>query len=267
MLQHLQPWQVEDEQGRTQGMLTAYYEPVFEARRVPDREFRSAVHAPPSDLMQRRPYWSRKELDTFAPARETLLESALAYLKDPVDLLILQTQGSGRLLLTEPDGSQRMSRLAFAGHNDHAYGSVARWLLDQGKITPAQASWSGLREWMRRNPQAAQEAMWANPRVVFFREEVMADADTGPRGAMGVPLTPQRSIAVDPRSIPLGSLVWIEGTAAGAPVRRVVAAQDTGSAITGAIRADFFTGWGDEAEQRANRTRSALRLWALWPRP
>ena len=110
--------------------------------------------------------------------------------------------------------------------------------------------------------------LWANPRVVFFREEPLPDPALGPRGAMGVPLTPRRSIAVDPRSIPYGSWVWIDTTEplSDTPLRRLVAAQDTGSAITGAVRADYFWGWGDSAEAQAGRMKQPLRLWVLWPR-
>ena len=110
--------------------------------------------------------------------------------------------------------------------------------------------------------------LWTNPRVVFFREEPLPDAEVGPRGAMGVALTPGRSIAVDPLSIPYGSWVWLDTTEplSSTPLRRLVAAQDTGSAITGAVRADFFWGWGGEAEAQAGRMKQPLRLWVLWPR-
>lgn len=110
--------------------------------------------------------------------------------------------------------------------------------------------------------------LWANPRYVFFREEPLPDAAQGPRGAQGVPLTPGRSIAVDPQSVPYGTLVWLDSTepVAGKPLRRVVVAQDTGSAIKGAVRADYFWGWGSDAATMAGRMQQPLRMWALWPR-
>lgn len=273
MRTHLRPWRIEDRNGRTDGLLTGYYEPHFEARRQPDAEFRAPLHAPPADLNQRRPYWTRRQLESLPQAQASLRGRALAYLRDPLDVLVLQIQGSGRLTLTEPDGRRRAVRMAYAAHNDHPYGSVGRWLIDQGHLTLAQASWPGIRDWLQRNPSRAQEVLWVNPRVVFFREEPLVDPHVGPRGAMGVPLTPGRSIAVDPRSIPYGSPVWMDSSdtpgitisSGVSALRRLVVAQDTGSAITGAVRADYFWGWGDEAEQQAGRTRQRLRLWVLWP--
>jgi len=119
-----------------------------------------------------------------------------------------------------------------------------------------------------RNPHRQQEMLWSNPRVTFFREEAMSelDANFGPRGAQGVPLTPGRSIAVDPQSIPYGTPVWISSLGPQAQLNRLVLAQDTGSAITGAVRADYFAGWGEEAGALAGRLKQPLRMWALWPR-
>jgi membrane-bound lytic murein transglycosylase A len=117
------------------------------------------------------------------------------------------------------------------------------------------------------HPKRVNELLWSNPRVVFFREEPLPDPLAAPLGAQGVPLTPRRSIAVDVQSIPYGTPVWLDTSEplSNAPLRRVVMAQDTGSAITGAVRADFFWGWGDEAEAQAGRMKQPLRLWALWP--
>jgi membrane-bound lytic murein transglycosylase A len=186
---------------------------------------------------------------------------------DPLDALVLQIQGSGRLLLTEPDGSRRMVRAAFAGHNDHPYQSVGRWLVAQGELRLEQASWPGIKAWARANPARLNEMLWANPRVVFFREEPLPDPTQGPRGAQGVPLTPGRSIAVDPQSVPYGTPVWLDTTEplSSTPLRRLVMAQDTGSAITGAVRIDYFWGWGETAEQQAGRMKQPLRKWVLWP--
>ena len=117
-------------------------------------------------------------------------------------------------------------------------------------------------------PARLQELLWANPRVVFFREEPLAglDAQFGPRGAQGVALTPGRSIAVDPQSIPYGTPVWLASQGPVANLQRLVMAQDTGSAIVGAVRADYFAGWGAEAGEFAGRMKQPLRMWVLWPR-
>ena len=268
MVQHLQPWRVEDPQGQSEGLMTGYYEPLFEARRQADEQYRFPVHQPPADLNTRRPYWTRQQLDTVREAQAALKDKAIAYLRDPLEVLIVQIQGSGRLRIVERDGSARTVRLAFAAHNDHAYGSVGRWLIEQGQLSPGQASWPGIREWLQRHPHRLQEALWTNARVVFFKEEALPNPQLGPKGAMGVPLTPERSVAVDPKSVPYGVLLWLSSSepGSGAALGRWVVAQDTGSAITGAVRADYFWGWGERAERLAGTTRQRMRWWALWPR-
>ena len=158
-------------------------------------------------------------------------------------------------------------RLAYAGNNDQAYKSIGSWLIEQGELRPGEASWPAIREWARRNPQRINELLWSNPRVVFFREEALPDPNTGPRGSAGVALTPGRSIAVDPLSIPYGTPVWLDTSEplSRKPLRRLVIAQDSGSAIVGAVRADYFWGWGSDAEVQAGRMKQPLRMWVLWP--
>ncbi len=235
---------------------------------MPRGALRIPLYQAPRDLQERKPYWNRQQIDTLAAAQSGLRGRELAFVADPLDALILQIQGSGRLWLTEPDGSRRLVRAAFAGHNDQPYRSVGRWLIEQRELRPDQASWPGIKAWAHANRKRVNEMLWANPRVVFFREEPLPDPALGPRGAQGVALTPGRSIAVDPRSVPYGTPVWFDTTEplGNSPLRRLVMAQDTGSAITGAVRADFFWGWGEDAEQQAGRMKQALRMWALWPR-
>jgi membrane-bound lytic murein transglycosylase A len=256
------------------GLLTAYFEPLVEASRTPRPGFQVPLHQAPPDLATRRPYWTRAELDTVPAARAMLRGREIAYVSDPLDALILQIQGSGRLNLTEADGRKRVVRVAFAGHNDHPYRSIGRWLVDQGAFTLDQASWPAIKAWARANPRRVQEMLHVNPRMVFFREEPLGDPTVGPLGAQGVPLTPGRSIAVDKESVPYGTPVWIDSTepplTPGGPARvlqRLVMAQDTGGAIVGAVRADFFWGWGEGADELAGRMKQPLRMWALWPRP
>jgi len=179
---------------------------------------------------------------------------------------MLQIQGSGRVRITEADGSQRMVRLAFAGTNEQPYRSVGSWLLQQGAIR--DATWPGIKAWAAQNPQRINEMLWSNPRTVFFREEPLSELDAafGPRGAQGVPLTPGRSIAVDKESIPYGTPVWLVSRGPLLDLRRLVMAQDAGSAILGAVRADYFTGWGPQAGDIAGRLKQPLALWVLWPR-
>ncbi|MEJ7930367.1 MltA domain-containing protein [Ramlibacter sp. AN1015] len=262
----LQPYRVETLEGASEGLLTAYYEPVLEGRRQPSASHAVPLYGVPAGLGQRKPWFSRQEIDTLPEARAQLRGRELAWISDPVDALMLQIQGSGRIRITEPDGSQTLVRLAYAATNDHPYRSVGGWLLQQGAVR--DASWPGIKAWVRANPQRVQEMLWSNPRTVFFRVEPLAplDAALGPRGAQGVPLTPGRSIAVDKASIPYGTPVWLATPGPQARLARLVLAQDTGSAIVGAVRADWFVGWGDEAGELAGRLKQPLRLWVLWPR-
>jgi membrane-bound lytic murein transglycosylase A len=265
MVQRLQPYRIEPLQSG-EPLLTGYYEPMLDASRVPSATQQIPLYRPPADLTARRPWYTRQEIDTLAQARAGLRGREIAYLADPLDALALQIQGSGRLRITEPDGRVSVVRVAFAGSNEQPYRSVGGWLLQQGALR--DASWPGIKAWARANPQRLQEMLWANPRVTFFREEPLSDFDAGfgPRGAQGVPLTPGRSIAVDRESIPYGTPVWLSSPGPLLALNRLVFAQDTGTAIVGGVRADYFVGWGPEAGEIAGRLKQPLALWALWPR-
>ena len=251
-----------------EGLATGYFEPQVDASRTPRGALRVPLYAPPADLAARKPWYTRAQIDTLPAAQAALRGREIAYMADPLDALLLQVQGSGRLRLVGADGRAQVVRVAFAGHNDQPYVSLGRWLIDQGEIRPGEASWLAIRDWAKRNPQRVPELLAANPRVVFFREEPLPDPNIGPRGGQGVALTPERTIAVDTRSVPYGSPVWLDTTAplTATPLRRLMLAQDTGSAITGAVRADVFWGWGEHAEQQAGRMKQALRMWVLWPK-
>lgn len=270
LLRRFQPYRVTEVDGSLpQGLLTGYYEPILSASRVATASHRTPLYAPPAGLRSGQVWYSRQEIDTLPAAQAALQGKAIAWLADPVDALVLQIQGSGRLNITEADGSTRQVRLAFAGHNGHTYQSVGRWLLDQRAIR--EGSWDGIRAWVRANPGRVNDMLWSNPRTVFFREEALGafDARFGPRGAQGVPLTPGRSIAVDPQSIPYGTPVWLATQGPAVNLQQLVLAQDTGGAILGAVRADLFTGWGgwtDPAYTTAAALKQPLQLWVLWPR-
>jgi membrane-bound lytic murein transglycosylase A len=262
----LQPYRVESPQAESTGLLTGYFEPQFDASRVPTAAFTVPLYQLPVNMQQRKPWYTRKEIDTLPEAQAALQGRALAYLADPVDALILQIQGSGRLRMTNPDGSKRWIRAAYAGTNDQPFLGAGRWLLDQGLVR--DGSWPGIKAWLVQNPQRRQELLWSNPRVVFFKEEALSDLDVafGPKGAQGVPLTPGRSIAVDPQSIPYGTPVWLSSSGPQISLQKLVLAQDTGSAITGAVRADYFAGWGAEAADLSGRLKQPLQMWTLWPK-
>ena len=260
------PHRIESTDGRDQGLLTAYYEPVLSASRVRRPGFEVPLYAAPAELSRARdaaPWYTRREIETLPKAQAALRGKEIAYLNDPVDAMVLHIQGSGRLMIKETDGQTRAVRLSFAATNQHPYQSIGRWLLDRKLVK--DASWPGIKAWLAANPQRRDELLWANPRYVFFREVALTDPEQGPTGAQGVPLTAGRSIAIDPQGMPYGTPVWLVSDGA-MPLRRLVVAQDTGSAIVGAVRADYFAGSGDAAGEMAGRMRQSLRMWALWPR-
>ena len=274
MMAHLQPYRVESLEGQSEGLLTSYYEPLLEASATPRAGFEVPLYAPPEGLTalrnSGRAWFTRQEIDTLPQAREALRGRELAWLADPIDALVLHIQGSGRLRVRQADGSVRMMRLAFAASNEQPYQSVGRWLLDRGLIR--DASWPGIKAWIvttqASNPRLVQEMLWSNPRYVFFQEDTRtaAQSDLGPRGAQGVPLTAGRSVAVDKDSIPYATPLWLVSSGGNGSLQRLVFAQDTGSAIVGAVRADYYAGTGAQAGEYAGRMRQNLRLWVLWPR-
>jgi membrane-bound lytic murein transglycosylase A len=266
--QQLRPYRIESLERDPVGLATGYFEPLVEASRVARAGVRVPLYAPPPDLSTRSPYWTRQQLETLPAAKKSVHGREIAWLHDRLDALLLQVQGSGRLAFVDEHGrTQSLVRVAYAAHNDQPYRSVGRWLIDQGELRATDASWPAIRAWARQHPQRVDEMLHSNPRVVFFREEPLPDPSLGPKGAQGVALSPGRSIAVDPQSVPYGTPVWLDTTEplATRPLRRLVVAQDTGTAIVGAVRADYFWGWGDDAETAAGRMKQPLRMWALWP--
>ena len=264
--QTFQAYRVETLQGMAEGLLTAYYEPVFDASRVPRAGFQVPIYAPPAGLATRKPWYTREEINTLPQARAALQGKELLYLADPVDAMVLHIQGSGRMRVTEADGRTRMVRMAFAGTNDQPYKSIGSWLLEQGLTR--DATWPGIKAWLSQNPARVNELLWKNPRMVFFKEEPLngQTASQGPKGAQGVPLTAGRSIAVDPGSMPYGSAVWLVSNGPQVALQKLVIAQDTGSAIVGGVRADYFAGSGPEAGELAGRLKQSLRMWVLAPK-
>ena len=267
MVARLQPFRVESLQGSADGLLTSYYEPLLKASRQPGNGFEVPIYKVPAGLGSRKPWFSRQDIDTLPEARAALRGREIAYVADPIDALVLQIQGSGRLSITESDGAQRIVRVAFAGSNDQPYRSVNQWLLAQG-VTRINPWPDATKAWAAQNPQRVRQLLWSNPRFIFFREEALSELDAafGPKGAQGVALTAGRSIAVDPASIPYGTPVWLASRGNAGNLQKLVLAQDTGSAIVGAVRADYFAGTGPEAGEFAARLNQPLKLWVLWPK-
>jgi membrane-bound lytic murein transglycosylase A len=267
--------------GAREGMVTGYYEPVLDGSRSATTRFSQPVHGVPDDLVvvdlaaqypelrgmrlrgrlngrRLQPYYSRGEILTRNGA---IPAPVIAWVENPVELFFLQIQGSGQIRL---ESGERL-RVGFAEQNGHPYRSLGRHLVERGELTLEQASMQGIKAWAAANPQRLQDALSHNASYVFFRELPAVD---GPIGALSVPLEAGYSIAVDPKFVPLGAPVYLASTypLSAQPLERLVMAQDTGGAIRGAIRADFFWGSGAEAGELAGRMRQPGRQWVLWPR-
>ena len=269
LIKSFQPYRVESLTGNATpsvGLLTAYYEPIFEASRNAKPGFDVPLYSVPANLKSKSPWFSREEILKLPAAKAALKGKEIAYIADPVDAMVLHIQGSGRLWVTHADGSRRQIRLAFAGTNEHPYQSIGRWLLDQNLTK--DATWPGIKSWLAQNPSRTTELLSKNPRYVFFKEEALnaSDLPLGPKGAQNVPLTSGRSIAVDPGSIPYGMPVWLASQGPQTQLQRLVMAQDTGSAIVGAVRADYFVGSGQAAGDLAGRLKQDMKMWVLLPR-
>lgn len=205
------------------------------------------------------PYFTRGQINQGSIAGSA---PVLAWVEDPVELFFLQVQGSGRIQLD--DGS--FLHVGFADQNGYPYQSIGKWLVDKGEMTLGQASMQGIKDWLARHPQRRDELFAVNPSYIFFK--TLPGDDGGPIGALGVPLTGGYSIAVDPRYIPLGAPIYLSTTwpHSSEPLVRLVNAQDTGSAIKGALRADLFWGYGTEAGMYAGRMKQQGSMWLLLPK-
>ena len=281
---HLQPWRVLDASGKpAQNTVTGYYEPLVHASRKRHGDYQWPLYAPPEDLLTidlgtvypelagkrirgklagKRvvPYDTRAEIAATA-ARQP---PAIVWVNDPVEAFFLQIQGSGRASL---DNGETI-RLAYADHNGRPYASIGQWLAKKGELPLAQTSMQNIKAWAKRNPARVQEMLNANPAMVFFNEETITDPELGPKGAYGIPLIGQRSVAVDTSFVPLGAPLYLatDYPASKKPLERMVFAQDTGAAIKGAARTDFYWGSGDEAGAMAGRMKQRGEMWVLWPK-
>ena len=276
------PWALVNPDGSRSGLITGYYEPILKGSRSESRGYTYPVFGPPDDLIiveladlypelkhlrlrgrieghKLVPYYSRAE---WAPQQSKRSQEALLWVDDPIDLFFMQIQGSGQVQLT--DG--RRVRLNYADQNGHPYRSIGRWLIERGELKAEQASMQGIKTWAKANPSRLAELLNANPSLVFFRE--MPVEGSGPQGAIGLALTPERSLAVDPRHVPLGAPIWLATTLpnSGQALTRLMLGQDTGGAIRGVVRADFYWGSGVEAGNKAGKMRQQGRMWVLMPR-
>jgi membrane-bound lytic murein transglycosylase A len=239
-------------------LFTGYFEPELAGSPVRTDRYRYPLYRMPQEAEDIRPWLTRRDLLTSGILDGRGLE--IAWVDDPVELFFLQVQGSGRVRY--PDG--RMIRVGYGGANGHSYKSIGQELVRRGVYQAHQVSADVIKNWVRRNPIEGQDLLFHNDSYVFFREVSQVPADMGPLGAMNRSITPMRSIAVDPAFTPLGAPVWIEKDGRN-PLRRLMVAQDTGSAIKGAQRADVFFGTGNEAGRKAGRIKDPGRMVVLMP--
>jgi len=281
------PVRVHDGDGDNRGLITGYYEPLLEGSRQPTERYRYPLYAPPPDMLHIRlgkrfprlagervrgrltperrvvPYYTRAEIE--GPA-DPLAGNELLWVDDPVDRFFLHIQGSGRVRLADGE----VVKVGYADQNGHPYVSIGKVLIERGELTREAVSLPTIRQWLANHPDQRRSLFNENPSYVFFR--IRETGAENPVGSLGVPLTPRRSVAVDPEHIPLGLPVWLstrlpapDHRDSGRPFRRLVLAQDTGGAIRGAVRADLFAGQGESGEWLAGRMKSRGRLYLLRP--
>ena len=278
----LAPFQIFNPDGSENGVITGYYEPLLKGSRFKSERFSYPLYAAPDDMLeidlgdaypqlkgQRLrgrlsgkkvvPYYKRAEIEA---GTESLKGRELFWVESAVELFFLQIQGSGRIELV--DG--RQIKVGYAEQNGHPYVSIGKKLIEMGEMKLEDASMQGIKAWGEKNPNKLMALLDLNPSYVFFRE--LPEHLTAPLGALGVPLTNEYSIAIDPKSIPLGSPVFLATTHpnTSTPLNRLMLAQDTGGAIRGPTRADFFWGFGDKAGEQAGRMKQQGRMWVLFPK-
>ncbi|NPD68146.1 murein transglycosylase A [Lichenicola cladoniae] len=272
------PYEVSD-QTIVKANFTGYFEPEFAGSLSESPDFPVPVYGRPPDLVTVPnpvpgqpaitghveaghvvPYLTRAEIDQ-GRLRGRKLE--ILWLHSPVDLFFLQVQGSGRVRL--PSG--QIVRLSYAGRNGQPYVPIGRKLIEQQQLAPDAVSMQSIRAWLEAHPDQAQALMEQNPNYVFFRTLDDLTPNDGPPGALGLELTPLRSAAVDRSFLPLGLPMFVETTLpSGAPLDRLVLAQDLGTDIVGPQRADLFFGWGAAAGRDAGAMHSGGRIILLLPR-
>ncbi|MBK9161645.1 MAG: murein transglycosylase A [Nitrosomonadales bacterium] len=276
------PYQVINPDGSSQGLVTGYYEPKLSGSRVRTGRFRHPLYGVPDDMLTidlgevypqlkdlrlrgrlqgKRvvPYYNRADIGN---GKAALQGRELFWVDDEIDLFFLQIQGSGRIEL--PDGE--LVKVGYADQNGHPYVSIGKKLVETGELKLEEASMQGIKDWATRNPGKLAALLEQNPSYVFFR--ILPSGLSAPLGALGVPLTGGYSIAVDPRTTPLGAPVFLATTWPNTadPLNRLMLAQDTGGAIKGAVRADFFWGFGEQAGIHAGRMKQNGRMWVLFPK-
>lgn len=279
---HFEPHVIHGTEGREDGLITGYYEPLLAGSRKPSERFRYPLYQRPKDLLlvdfgdvypelkgkrvrariegnKVVPFFDRAAIDGAA---QPLKGEEILWVDDPYAAFFLHIQGSGRVRLS--DGSEMA--VSYADQNGRAYVSIGKKLIERGALSAESVTLFSIRQWLEQNPKEAQTLMNENPSYVFFT--LRESTSEGPRGSLNVPLTSERSAAVDRKRIPLGTPLWLDTTLpeqAGA-YQRLLFAQDTGGAIVGPVRADVFFGRGERAERLAGTMKQRGKLYALVPK-
>ena len=268
--------------GADSGLITGYYEPILKGSRTKSAKYSNPLYTTPSDLVTVEldslfpdlkykrvrgrlvgnklvPYYNRAEIEADA---SPIKGREFIYIDDIIDVFFLQIQGSG---LVQLDSGEQV-HVGYADQNGHTYNSIGRLLIERGELTSANASMNGIKNWVKNNPSKLRELLNNNPSYVFFRE--LPAGLPGPLGALGVPILAERAVAVDPKFVPLGAPVFLSTTEPNStkPLKRLMMAQDTGGAIKGGIRADFFWGAGADAGAKAGAMKQAGKIWVLLPK-
>lgn len=275
------PYQILNPDGSDEGLITGYYEPLLQGSRKPSERYRFPLYTAPNELLvidlgtvypeventklrgrlngrNVVPFYSRAEIMNNP---EILSGYEFLWVDDEIELFFLQIQGSGRIELENGE----ILKIGYAEHNGHPYRSIGQLLVQKGELPLEKASMQGIKQWGQQNPEKLDNLLQQNSRFIFFRE--LPNDLSGPLGALGVPLTAGRSIAIDPRAAPLGAPVFLATTWPNTdkPLQRLMVAQDTGNAIKGNVRADFFWGFGPEAANQAGKMKQSGKMWVLMP--
>jgi membrane-bound lytic murein transglycosylase A len=277
--ENLQVYSMRSASGSADGLITGYYEPVYSGSLTRTAQAAVPIYGVPEDLIivnleSIYPELKGKRLrgrlegrvlkpydDAAAINAKGLNAPVIAWLTDPMDLQFLQIQGSGRVRL---DNGQQL-RIAYADQNGRPYRPIGRWLVEQGQLPKEDITMGSIAAWAKAHPERIPELLASNPSYVFFTRN--PDSNEGPRGSLNVPLTAGYSVAIDRKVIPLGSLLWLSTTRPdGSALVRPVAAQDTGGAIAGEVRADLFWGTGEDAGHLAGDMKQKGNIWLLWPK-
>ncbi|HOY69613.1 MAG TPA: murein transglycosylase A [Methylotenera sp.] len=281
-MQYFSVYQTTNADGTSDGLITGYYEPLLKGSRTKTAKYANPLYSAPEDLVTVEleglypdlkykrirgrlvgnklvPYYTRAEIEA---ENSPIQQHAFIYIDDIIDVFYLQVQGSGLVQLE--NGEQ--IHVGYADQNGYTYNSIGRLLVERGELPIENASMNGIKNWAKANPDKLRDLLNNNPSYVFFRE--LPAGLPGPLGALGVPILAERVVAIDPKYVPLGAPVFLSTTQPNSTqaLKRLMMAQDTGGAIKGGVRADFYWGSGFEAGAKAGAMKQAGKIWVFLPK-